>query len=355
MHRRASTPLAPLALLALLAACSLLATSCSDDGTAAPASGGNEPAATVPTAGASIVGRADSPTPRPDGDPARPLAVALLTPAGPGALAAAATDGVRAASAEDGHVSLAEIAGPATDEVPTVVQKLCDDRYDLVVGVGSELVEPLTAVAAHCPTTSFLTSGPASDASAPTANVATWSPSAADIGYPLGLLAGAALAPGARIAVVGAADPAAAPIVDAFARGLAERNPTASTAPLDDDAVPAAALLGAALVFCPVGCDAATAGAGVPLLSGLAPASAPATALATTDLDLTSLYRDAFHLVRQQRFGGLAFTSTVEDGGVVVRVDASAAGIAVPGAELVRIADDLTARLRSGAVKLPTA
>ncbi len=161
MHRRAST------LFALLAAGSLLATACSDDGTAAPAaggaaggtSGGATPAATVPPAGASIQGGADSPSPRPDGDPERPLKVALLTPAGPASLATAATDGAHAAVAEDGHVELAEIAAPTADETLTVVQKLCDDRYDLVVGVGPGFVEPLTTVAARCPTTSFLTSG----------------------------------------------------------------------------------------------------------------------------------------------------------------------------------------------------
>jgi hypothetical protein len=352
MHRRAAT------LLALLVAGSLLGSACSgddDDTTAAPVAAASQPAATVPVAGASIEGTADSPSPRPDGDPTRQLHVALVTSAGATPLAAAATDGARAAVAQDGHVDLAEIAGPTADELPTVVQKLCDDRYDLVVGAGPELVEVLATVAAACPTTAFLTTGGAEAGHPPTTNLADWSPSAADVGYPLGVLAAAAVAPRSRIAVVGTADPATKPVVDAFVRGLADRNPTATTAALDDTAVPAAALLGAALIFCPAGCDAAAGASGVPLLSALGAPSAPATALAATALDLTSLYRDAFHLVRQQRFGGLSFTSTVENGEVVVRVDASATGVAVPGAELVRIADDLTAQLQSGALKLPTA
>ncbi len=337
MHRRAST------LLALLAAGALLA-GCSGDGTASPTTGDGETAATVTPAGAPVAGGADRPTPRADGDPARPLKVALLRAAGDGpSLAGSATDGIRAAAAEDGHIELAEITGPTAAEVPTVLQKLCDDRYDLVIGVGAELVGPVTAAAAGCPATAFLANGATAAGHAPTANLADWTPGAADIGYPLGVLAGRAVPVGATVAVVGDAD-ALDPVVEAFRQGLAAANPTATTGPLGDGA--------AALVFCPAGCDGSVAGTGLPLVSGASAPVGPA-ALAATPLALSSLYRDAFHLVRQQRLGGITFTSTIENGQVEVRVDAAVGGTAVPGAELARIAQELTEQVRSGAVKLP--
>jgi hypothetical protein len=338
MHRRAST------LLALFAAGALLA-SCSGDGTADPAAGGGETAATVAPAG-STDGGAEGPVPRPDGDPARPLEVALLRAAGDGpSLAQSATDGLRAAVAEDGHVELAEITGATAEEVPAVLQKLCDDRYDLVIGVGADLVEPVVATAAACPTTAFLANGATAAGHAPTANLADWTPGPVDVGYPLGVLAGRALAPGAAVALAGPADAASAAVVASFERGLADTNPTATAGPLG--------AAGAALVFCPTGCDAAAAAAGLPMLSGLGAPAAP-VALAATPLALSPLYRDAFHLVRQQRLGGITFTSTIDNGQVEVRVDATATGTAVPASDLARIAADLVEQVRSGAVKLPS-
>jgi basic membrane protein A len=367
MHLRATS------LLAIVAAGSLLVAGCSGDDTAAPASGGGVTAATVPAPGT-----AAGPTPNPSGDPARPLKVAILRPAGettagPWSFGHAGAEGLRAAVAADGHVELADIAGPTADEARTVVQKLCDDRYDLVIGHGVEFVDPLTAVAATCAGTAFLTTGGTAVGHPPTANVDDWSVSPQDVGYPLGLIAAAAVAPGARIGVVAGADgDAERATTAAFRAALATANPTATTdivlaASATDpaagaDAARTALGAGATFLFCTgdavcAGVAEAAGAAGVPVAAGLAaPLDAtPATTLAATPLALESLYRDVFHLVRQGRWGNVTFRSTVENEQVDVVVNAAAApeGLVATVAELSRIADDLAAGLRSGAVKLP--
>jgi len=140
---------------------------------------------------------------------------------------------------------------------------------------------------------------------------------------------------------------------------VVEANPSATVVDVAATSPPT----GVAFLFCPLADCTAPArdaqGAGIPVVTayGAEIGRAPDTALAATPLALTSLYRDAFHLVRAQRWGQVTFTSTIENGQVDVVVHGGVRHdlLAAPADELASTAAELVSGLRAGTVKLPAA
>ncbi len=303
-------------------------------------------------------------------DAEAPLRVALLTPGltNDGSFNQAAAEAVEKLAAEGLiEVEIRErMADPATSE--PVIREYAARGYDLVIGHGIEISEPVLTVAAEFPDIHFAASGGPDLAERLLPNVNGWTYDFAQQGYLAGWVAGRI--PG--VTTVGAVGGPQLPFILAahagFAAGLAETNPDARivetfTGSFDDvqRAVEATRGLigqGAQLVWTSGdgignGVAAAAADAGVFTLgvTGDAGGLASQVNVASVELDMYPTFRTYVDSVRNDTFGGTFFTSGLSNRGLVLTaINPVAPGLPdTLGAEVQDLIDELS----SGAKSLP--
>lgn len=271
---------------------------------------------------------------------------------------------------DDGKIEFDVREGMAspTDSEP-VIRDFASQGYDLIIGHGLELADPIFAVAEEFPDVHFTASGGPDVLDKATDNVETWTYDSTEVGYLTGYLAGLS-----GISPIGLVDSLDLPFVTAtdngFRAGVAETNPDAEVLPSVfagsfDDAQAASqaadSLLsqGAKLLFTTgdgIGAGVASAadegGAytfGVSLSAG---EIAERVNVATVDIDLYPQFAQWVEDVEAGDFGNEGNTSTIANGGVV----ASEINPVVPELEGAQDElDALVAGLADGSKKLPGA
>jgi basic membrane protein A len=272
--------------------------------------------------------------------------------------------------ADEGRIEfeLREGMASPTDSEP-VIRDFASQGYDLIIGHGLELADPIFAVAEEFPDVHFTASGGPDVLDRATDNVETWTYDSTEVGYLTGYLAGLS-----GISPIGLVDSLDLPFVVAtdngFRAGVAETNPDAEILPSVyagsfDDAQAASqaadSLLsqGAKLLFTTgdgIGAGVASAadegGAytfGVSLSAG---EIADRVNVATVDIDLYPQFAQWVEDVEADEFGSEGNTSTIANGGVV----ASDVNPVVPDLEAAQAElDSLIEGLADGSRKLPGA
>jgi basic membrane lipoprotein Med (substrate-binding protein (PBP1-ABC) superfamily) len=266
---------------------------------------------------------------------AEPLKVALLTP-GPiddGSFNQAAADAARKLEAE-GLITVEirpDMADPKASE--PVIRAFATEGYDLVIGHGVELTDPMLAVAADFPDIRFAADGGPGMADRLAPNVDGWTYNFAEVGYLSGWLAGRI----AGVTKVGAVGGPELPFIvtahKGFALGLSETNPDAEiveafTGSFTDAGKAEAAtrdLLarGAQLIWTSGdgmgdGVAAAAAAAGVFTMgvTGDAGGLAEQVNLASVVVEMYPTFRAYVDDIIAGRFGGSFFTAGLANGGL---------------------------------------
>lgn len=303
---------------------------------------------------------------------AEPLRVALLTP-GPiddGSFNQAAADAAHKLESE-GLITVEirpDMADPKASE--PVIRGFATGGYDLVIGHGAELMEPMLEVAADFPAVRFAADSGPDIADRLGANIDGWTYNVAEVGYLSGWLAGRI----AGVTKVGAVGGPKLPFIltahRAFALGLAESNPeaeiveafTGSFTDVEKAEAATRALLseGAQLIWTSgdgmgrgVAVAAAEAGVFTMGVAGDAGGLADQVNVATVAIDMYPTFRAYVDDIIAGKFGGSFFTAGLANGGLKL----TPINAVVPGlpdsieAEL----DDLIDQLSTGKKVLPSA
>ncbi len=255
-----------------------------------------------------------------------------------------------------------------TDSEP-VIRDFAGQGYDLVIGYGLELADPIFKVAKEFPKVHFSASGGTDVLAKATANVDTWTYDSGQVGYLSGFIAGKT-----GQSPVGIVESQNLPFVTAtaagFTTGLKATNPQAKVlAPVFvgsfDDAQKASQASqglvkqGAKILYTTgdgiaigVGSGAQAAGAitvGVPASAG---AVAEKVNVATVDLDMYPIFKMYVDAVNAGNFGNKGILSTIANKSIV-STPANRTITGVP-ADLDSQISKLATDLASGAVKIPT-
>lgn len=301
---------------------------------------------------------------------AEPLKVALLVPAlaNDGSFNQVALDAMKKLAAE-GTVTYElreRMADPAASE--PVIRQYAARGYDLVIGHGIEISEPILKVAADFPQVHFAASGGPDLAAKLTANVDGWTYDFGQQGYLGGYLAGllkgvtaVGMVGGPQLAFVEASH-------KGFKIGLAESNPAAKTMETYtgsfDDAQKAAEATrgmvsqGAQIVWTSGdgignGVAAAASATGVYTLgvTGDAGGLASKVNIASVVLDMYPTYKAYVDDIAAGKFGGKFFVSGLGNKGLVLTPIADLGGL-VPADADAKV-DALVEELASGKKTLP--
>lgn len=301
---------------------------------------------------------------------AGPLKVALLTPAltNDGSFNQAAADAVKKLVAE-GLITVEireKMADPATSE-PTIRQ-YASKGYDLIIGHGIELSEPILKVAGDFPKTRFAASGGPDLAGKLTANVDGWTYDFGQQGYLDGFVAGKLKG----IATIGMVGGPQLPFIQAahngFRAGVKDAGSNAKllevyTGSFDDAQKAAEATRGlieegAKLIWTSgdgigngVAAAAANAGAATLGVTGDAGGLAKKVNIASVVLDMHPTYKAYVEDIASGAFGKKFFVSGLGNKGLVLTKVNDLNGL-VP-ADLQKDVDTLVAQLASGDKKLP--
>jgi basic membrane lipoprotein Med (substrate-binding protein (PBP1-ABC) superfamily) len=298
------------------------------------------------------------------------LKVALLTPAltNDGSFNQAAADAVKKLVA-DGLITVEireKMADPATSE-PTIRQYAAKG-YDLVIGHGIELSEPILKVAAEFPKGHFAASGGPDLAGKLTANVDGWTYDFGQQGYLDGFVAGKLKGITAIGMVGGPQLPFIVAAHNGFRAGVKDAGSTAKltetyTGSFDDAQKAAEATRGlieegAKLVWTSGdgignGVAAAAANAGVATLgvTGDAGGLAKKVNVASVVLDMLPTYRAYVDDIASNSFGKKFFVSGLGNKGLVLTKVNDVGGLAP--SDLQKEVDALVAQIASGEKKLP--
>lgn len=298
------------------------------------------------------------------------LKVALLTPAltNDGSFNQAAADAVKKLAAE-GLITVEireKMADPATSE-PTIRQ-YASKGYDLIIGHGIELSEPILKVAADFPKVRFAASGGPDLAGKLTANVDGWTYDFGQQGYLDGFVAGKLKG----LATIGMVGGPQLPFIQAshngFRAGVKDAGSSAKlietyTGSFDDAQKAAEATRGlieegAKLVWTSGdgignGVAAAAANASVATLgvTGDAGGLAKKVNIASVVLDMLPTYKAYVDDIASGAFGKKFFVSGLGNKGLVLTKVNDVNGL-VP-ADLQKDVDTLVAQIASGAKTLP--
>ena len=302
---------------------------------------------------------------------AEKLKVALLTPAltNDGSFNQVAAEAMKKLQAE-GLITVEireKMADPAASE--PVIRQYAARGYDLIIGHGIELSEPILKVAADFPKVHFAASGGPDLAGKLTANVDGWTYDFGQQGYLGGFVAGKLKGGGDLIGMVGGPQ---LPFVQAshngFRAGLKDAGSAAKTTETYtgsfDDAQKAAEATrgfieqGAKLVWTSgdgigngVAAAAANAGAATLGVTGDAGGLAKKVNIASVVLDMYPTYKAYVDDIDASRFGKKFFVSGLANKGLVLTPINDVKGLAP--SDLQKEVDALVADLASGKKTLP--
>lgn len=305
---------------------------------------------------------------RPASSHARPLKVALLVPAlaNDGSFNSWALTAVKKLQAQ-GLITYQlreNMADPSKAE--PVIREFASQGYDLIIGHGIELGDPIFKVAKEFPNVHFTASGGADIIAKHTPNVETWTYDFGQFGYLGGFVAGKV----AKVDKIGIVEGPKYPFVVAgdngFKAGLKATNPSAkvigpvftgSYTDLQKASEATGGLIdqGAQLVF--TGSDfgnavASAAASRKVLTVGTVGEAAKKVNIATVSLDMYPIFKLWVDRVRAGTFGNKGTVSTIANRGLVVtavnRVDGR-----VPAGLSTQV-KALAAALASGKKKLPS-
>jgi simple sugar transport system substrate-binding protein/basic membrane protein A len=298
------------------------------------------------------------------------LRVALLTPAlaNDGSFNQVALEAVQRLQAE-GLITYElreKMADPATSE--PVVRDYAAQGFDLIIGHGIELSEPVLKVAAEFPNVHFAISGGSDVVTKATDNVEAWTYSFPEQGYLSGFVASKLGA--TTIGIVGGPQlPFIVAAHNGFKAAVQENNPDAHvqevfTGNFDDaqkaaEATKGLIAQGATLVWCSGDgiCNgvAAAANDGNILTLGItgdAGGLQQKVNVASVELNMYPTYRSYVDRVLSGQFGNAAYVSTIANSGLVL-TPVNFVNSQVP-ADLQAQVDQLAADLASGARQLPS-
>ena len=298
------------------------------------------------------------------------LRVALLTPglANDGSFNQVALEAVQRLQSE-GLVTYElreKMADPATSE--PVVRDYATQGFDLIIGHGIELSEPVLKVASDFQNVHFTISGGSDVVTKATDNVEAWTYSFPEQGYLSGFVASKL---GANsIGIVGGPQlPFIVAAHNGFKAAVRENNPDAQlqevfTGSFDDaqkasEATKGLIAQGAKLVWCSGDgiCNgvAAAANDGNILTLGItgdAGGLQKKVNVASVELNMYPTYRSYVDRIISGQFGNMAYISTIANSGLVL-TPVNAVSSQVP-ADLQAQVDQLAADLVSGARQLPS-
>jgi basic membrane protein A and related proteins len=337
-------------------------------GTAAATSGSEPPADTAAmdtAASASMTVASEAPF---DGEPIR---VGLLTPGltNDGSFNQVALEAMTELEGE-GRIQFEvreDMADPTASE--PVIREFAAEGYDLVIGHGIELSDPVLAVAAEFPDVAFAISGGADVADKVTDNVEAWTYDFSQQGFLSGFVA-ASIEDSDVIGIVGGPQ---LPFIQAahagFEAGVAEVNPDAEVLEVyagsfDDVQKANEAATGlisqdATVLYCSGdgicnGVAAAAAAAGDVLTVGVrgeAGGLGEQVNVASVDLNMNPTFRTYVDRVMAGEFGNASYVSGLANEGLVLTT-VNAVNDRVP-VDLQQQVDQLIADLASGAKELP--
>jgi basic membrane protein A len=303
-------------------------------------------------------------------NPAKKLKVALLVPAqaNDGSFNEVALDGVKKLQ-DEGLIEYQlreNMADPAAAE--PVIRDYASQGYDLIIGHGIELSDPIFRVAQDFPKVHFTASGGADVLTKGTANVETWTFDSNQLGYLDGFVAGKT-----GLSPIGIVEGMNFPFILAddagFTAGVKAVNPGAQILPavfvgsFDDvqkaaEATKGAVNQGAKLVFTSgdgIGAGVAAAANDAKVLTvgvaGSAGGLADKVNVATVEEDMYPIFKPWVQRVADGSFGKQGTTSTIANGGLTI-AKVNVVSSAVP-TDLKAQIDDLVSKIQSGAVKLP--
>jgi len=261
-----------------------------------------------------------------------------------------------------------EMADPATSE--PVIREFAASGFDLVIGHGIELGEPVLRVASEFPDVNFTISGGADVVDKPTENVEAWTYDFSQQGYLSGFVAGA-LEGSDTVGIVGGPQ---LPFIEAahagFKLGIADTNPSASVLEVyagnfDDvqkanEAATGLISQGATVLYCSGdgicnGVAAAADAAGDVLTIGVrgeAGGLGEKVNVASVDLDMYPTFQSYVDRTISGEFGNEAYISGLANEGLVL-TPVNPVNERVP-ADLQQQVDQLVADLASGTKQLPT-
>ena len=301
---------------------------------------------------------------------AKVLKVALLTPGltNDGSFNQVALEGIQKLK-DEGLVEFEvreKMADPAASE--PVIREYATKGYDLIIGHGIELSEPILKVAAEFPEVHFAASGGPDLAEKLIANVDGWTYDFAQQGYLNGWIAGKI----ANVTKVGAVGGPELPFILAahkgFALGLKETNPAATivesyTGSFDDvqkavEATKGQVAQGAQIIWTSgdgIGNGVAAAAKEAKVftlgVTGDAGGVAKEVNITSVELDMYPTFKAYVDDITAGTFGKKFFVSGLANGGLVL-APINPIDTAVP-ADLQAQVDKLVADLASGAVVLP--
>ncbi|ONH27551.1 BMP family lipoprotein [Pseudofrankia asymbiotica] len=302
---------------------------------------------------------------------AKPLSVALLTSGltndgGFNQWAAQALQKLQS----DGRITLQvrqQLSDPNAAE--PVLRQFASRRFDLIIGHGIDLSASVLKVAAQFPDVHFATTGDATLEPKLLPNVEGWTYDFGQFGYVAGFVAGT-VKDVTNVGIVSGPD---IPFVQAglkgFVAGLASTNPSATTASTftgefysaqkEQEAVRGLVAKGAQLVAANTaegnGVAPAAQQAGVPTVGAAVAGSAAARQVNITspNLDFTSVYAGYLDRLKAGTFGKRFETGTLANKQIGIDPVNTAASAGVP-ADLQAKVDELSAKLSSGELKLPS-
>ena len=259
------------------------------------------------------------------------------------------------------------MADPATSE--PVVRDYATRGFDLIIGHGIELSEPILKVAPDFPNVHFAISGGSDVVTKATANVEAWTYSFPEQGYLSGFVA-SKIGGATTIGLVGGPNlPFILAAHAGFKAAVQENNPQARVLEVfvgsfDDaqkasEATKGLVAQGATVVWCSGdgicnGVAAAANDANILTLgiSGDAGGLQQKVNVASVELNMYPTYKSYVERAASGRFGNMAYVSTIANDGLVLS-PINPVNSQVP-ADLQAQVDKLAADLRSGARTLPS-
>ncbi|ALG13319.1 BMP family lipoprotein [Kibdelosporangium phytohabitans] len=306
-----------------------------------------------------------TPDSRPDRPGALRVAIVLAGLANDSGFHQIGADGVRKFQ-QDGEIELQireSVINPVDAE--PVFRQYAAEGYDLVIGWGFSYADAIFRTAKEFPDAHFLTTGGADVAQKATANVATWTYAAEEMGFLLGYIAGQS-----KLSPVAVVEGEKQPFVQAqwfgFSQGLRLANPAAAEMPpiytgsFEDaekanQATATRIREGARLIaanaegYAPgVASAAKTAGVATVGLASTTSEAAREVNIGRVRVDLVPLMRGVLDRLKSKSFAGQALKSTLANRSLVPSdINKVATAPDVPG-DLDSRVDDLVSRLAAG-------
>lgn len=297
----------------------------------------------------------------------KPLKVAIVASGqtNDGAFNAWAADAAERLKADGAEVQIRQGLADPTQAEP-VIRQFAARGYDLVIGHGIDVSEPILRVAPQFPDVHFSASGDATLARKLPANVDGWTYDFGQLGYLDGFVAGSLTGVDSVAAVGGPQLPFVLATHKGIRAGLQAANPKAGYAEsytgrfydLQKEQEAARGLLdkGAQVLIATddgrgLG-QAAVAGGAATI--GVSAAAGPEIAkvnITTAKLDLLPTYQSYLEQIRSGSFGRRFDVLALGNRGIVLS-PITEVGDLVPG-DLQQRVDDLSARLASGELRLP--